>query len=93
MTDCVVLSRTLNPGGTRAVTETLSELICRVRGTELDLGTLSGTCCICGKPTEHGHKFDIGPGHNDQDHEPDICTPILGHQSRRTMHRARQRCA
>lgn len=58
MTDCVVLSHTLNPGGTRAVTETLSELICRVRGTELDLGTLSGTCCICGKPTEHGHKFD-----------------------------------
>ncbi len=40
------------------MTETLSELICRVRGIALDPGTLTGRCCICGKETEQGHNFD-----------------------------------
>lgn len=37
-----------------------SELLCKVERVTTEQGELTGTCCVCGKPTDKGHKKKFG---------------------------------
>ena len=41
---------------------TLSRMICNARGIPPEIGTLTGTCSLCGEETKHGHEFKDSGG-------------------------------